>query len=841
MIRLALGTLRQHRGAYLGTFLAALLAVALLTSGGLLLFSVLTAKPPADRFAAATAVISGDRDITLTITKEKKDKVKVKQKSERLTGAGPLPVDLAERVAALPGVAAAVPDVAFPVTLTTTANQPVPGSHDAPVIGHGWASAALTPYTLRSGSAPAPGEVVLDADLAARAAVQPGDPVRVTTKTGVRTMRLAGIAAPAGRDALPAQGALFLADTEVYGVSGLAAPTAVAVLAGPGTDQSALLTALRGQAGDAPVLTGDDKVAGDLPGALPDYIGPISIFGFVIGITAFAAIFVLTGTVALGVRQRLREFALLRAAGATPGHLRRLLGVESTLIAVLAAAPGWPIGIIIAHRVAARFRELGAVPAQFTVRTNVLVLLAAGLAGLLVAFVAARIAGRRAVRIAPTQALAETATAPTGGQATRVLLAVAPAGGAVAVLTFVPMGGPLGMGMSFVSCALLLCAVAALGPVVVRPLTAVTARLVALNGVTGWLAGAVARAETRRIAAIAVPLALMFAINATMLLNSDLLGRLTADEQALRTAPATVQVTAAGGLPLGTVEQLATLPGVTGAAATLPTRAVISEAGKPADYAAQGLLRVGAESALDLGVREGALAGDDTFAISTYLAGARGWRIGDEVDIWLADGHPASLRLAAIYQRSRGFGDLVLPARLVADHDPRGLAATVALRGDDVAQRVEAGWPTLTVLPTAAAAPAGDAQNQQGAWELMVVISLGFTAIAVVNTFAIATSARRREYADLRLAGATTGQIWRMATRESSIAVAAGLLLGGTVTAIVVGVFSTAQDGQFRLIVDARTYFGMLGGVAVLGLLAGSAPVRLILRRRSLPAIAEGR
>ena len=54
----------------------------------------------------------------------------------------------------------------------------------------------------------------------------------------------------------------------------------------------------------------------------------------------------------------------------------------------------------------------------------------------------------------------------------------------------------------------------------------------------------------------------------------------------------------------------------------------------------------------------------------------------------------------------------------------------------------------------------------------MVVISLGFTAIAVVNTFAIATSARRREYAGLRLAGATTGQIWRMATREALIAVA---------------------------------------------------------------------
>ena len=99
MIRLALGTLRQHRGAYAGTFLAALLAVALLAGGGLLLASVLTAKPPADRFAATTMVVSGDREVTLetVTTKQKKDKVKVKRKvkSERLTGAGTLPADLA--------------------------------------------------------------------------------------------------------------------------------------------------------------------------------------------------------------------------------------------------------------------------------------------------------------------------------------------------------------------------------------------------------------------------------------------------------------------------------------------------------------------------------------------------------------------------------------------------------------------------------------------------------------------------------------------------------------------------------------------------------------------------
>src|SRR6185436_9577718 len=117
-----------------------------------------------------------------------------------------------------------------------------------------------------------------------------------------------GVAAPPRGDGLPAQGALFVADAEVAALSGLAGPTAVAVRT---ADPAAFAAGARSVT-DAAVHTGADRVRADLPGALPDYIAPISIFGFVIGITAFAAVFVLTGTVTLGVRQRLRELALLR-------------------------------------------------------------------------------------------------------------------------------------------------------------------------------------------------------------------------------------------------------------------------------------------------------------------------------------------------------------------------------------------------------------------------------------------------------------------------------------------------------------------------------------------------
>jgi putative ABC transport system permease protein len=837
-MRIALGSLRRHRSAYLGTFLAAVLAIALVAAAGLLLWSVLVANPPANRFAAAAAVVPGPRAVTLHTTTTKHGKVKTKIKSERLSGAGTLSPDLVPRIASAAGVKAAIADHAFPIALSTPDGRPVDGAARAPIIGHGWASARLTPYTLRAGRPPATSEVVIDQRLAAQSSSSIDDEVVVTTRTGVRRMRIAGIATPVGHDGLAAtERAVFFADCDVRPVSGLDGPTAIGLLARSDADLAALVTAVRARTGGAPVLTGADRMQADAPTSLPDYIGPISTFGFMIGITAVAAAFVLTSTVALGVRQRLRELALLRTAGATPRQLGRLLGLGAIALAAAASLPALPLGVVIAQAVAARFRALGAVPAQFTLRLDVPVLAAAAATGIAVTFVAARIAGRRSVRIAPTQALVETATEPDGARVARGLLAAVTVTGATAILALVPLDGPVGIGMSFLSCVLLLCAVVALGPVLVRVTTAAAGRLAATGEVTGWLAATLARAESQRVAAVAVPLVLMFALNATMVLTGSLLSHLTSDEHAARVGPATAQMTDSAGLPLPVVDAVVALRGVTGAAATVPTRVITATGGKPEDHLAQGLLTVGREPALDLDVRDGALGGDSTFAASARAVAQRRWRIGDEVSMWLADGQPVTLTLAAVYTRARGFGDLVLPARLVAAHDPRGLASAVALRyTGDVAARIHARWPTMRLARPAAAAPAGDASNQQGSIELLVVISFAFTAIAVVNTFAIDAAARRHEFASLRLAGATVRQVHRMVDRQTAITVAVGLLLGAVVAGVVVGMFSTAQDGVFRLIVDPAAYATMLGGSAALGLTAGAVPVRLVLRRHSLPA-----
>jgi putative ABC transport system permease protein len=823
MTALALASVRRRLITFLGSFLAAALTVALLSASGLLLYSALTVGPGPNRFAAATLTVAQPRAVTLSVVKHKGDKVKRKTKSKPLTGAAALPAALPGRIARLHGVARVVGDFSFPVA-PVVAGRPARAPDGVPIVAHNWASAASTPYRLTAGRAPGRGQIVLADTLGGHV----GDRVTLTTRTGTYAYRVSGLA----HGNLSNQAAVFLPDAVVPAVSGLSGPTAVAVFAEPGATTGALAARVRAIAGTAQVYAGADRVRAEIPEPAASYVGAVSVFGIVLGVTAFAAVFVLVGSVGLVVAGRLRELALLRTIGATPRQLRRLLAGEAAAVALVAGVAGAAMGRPLAGVVAGRFVAGGVLPAGFDVSGSPFVLAAAVVVGIALSMLSARIAAGRATRIAPTQALRETAVAPPARTGLRAAIAVLAAAGAVAVLVFTPLRSTMGLGMSFVACALLLSAAAAAGPVLVRLVGTVLGPVAAATGVTGRLAAATVRASSRRVASVAMPLTLLLGIATTLLSTSTLTTQVARDQQARRASAATAQLVARGpGVPLAEARRLATASGVRGAAATLPTTVMIDEAGKPEHYAAQGLFAAGG-AAIDLGVRTGRLElGDDGVAVGADHAAARGWRLGDRVAVWLPDATRVTVRVTAVYGLTAGFGDLVLPAGLVAAHDPHGLVRAMYLTG-----RVPA---TPDLVSADATLPVRGAETQQAAFDALIVILVAFIAVAVVNTFAIATIARRREFADLRLAGATHRQVRRMVGTETALSVAVGVLLGCAVTAVVYGAFSVAQDGQWRWMSDPAGYAGLLSGTVLLGMVAGVVPARLVVRRRALPAAAR--
>jgi len=154
-----------------------LMTATIAAAAGQIMATALGAPGPG-RFAAAEAVVRADPTVVIGHG-DNADKVDVLRSAL-------LPAAAVARVAAVPGVRVAVGDVAFPLTVIGRDGAPLPARGGGPARGHGWQSAALTPYRLAVGRAPAsPDEVVLDVDLARAGGFRVGGRVRIVSPAGM--------------------------------------------------------------------------------------------------------------------------------------------------------------------------------------------------------------------------------------------------------------------------------------------------------------------------------------------------------------------------------------------------------------------------------------------------------------------------------------------------------------------------------------------------------------------------------------------------------------------------------------------------------------------------------
>src|SRR3954467_1259485 len=124
MFRITLLTAPRRIGTFVGAFLAFFCAAVLVMAGGMLLQAALSNHPPVERYAGAAAVVTGDQSVGADNDVALTERARV---SSSLSG----------KLAAVPGVKAAIADVAVPATVGRRS-----------VEAHAWSSARLTPYTL---------------------------------------------------------------------------------------------------------------------------------------------------------------------------------------------------------------------------------------------------------------------------------------------------------------------------------------------------------------------------------------------------------------------------------------------------------------------------------------------------------------------------------------------------------------------------------------------------------------------------------------------------------------------------------------------------------------------
>jgi putative ABC transport system permease protein len=833
MLTLAAKMLRFRKGSVIATLIGLTVGVAILMACGVMVESGLRHDGAPERYAAADLIVA-KRDIQYT---GKEFDGTVASYTVPLPEGGRLPASLVAEIGVAPGVETAVADHSIPLV--------VAAAPEVETVGRGWASAALTPYSMVAGEEPrADGDVVVDERLATAsggASLRPGTRIQLVAGGVAREYRISGVAAsPDG--ARPA--AVFFTDTLAARLSPHPDQVdAIGVLAEPGADRAAMVAAVGRLAAGAggKVYAGRDRGLAERPEIAEVREFAILVGGSFGGYVAMLVVFVVAGTVGLSVRHRRRDLALLRAVAATPGQVRKMVLVEAVLVSASAAVIGVPAGYLAIRWVRDELVDRGFVPAAFTLHGGVLPALAAVLGIALVAAGAAWIAALRNTGIRPTEALGEIAVEPRRPGKVRLVAGLISLGAGFSLTTVTSASGGLaaigaatGMLYTFVL------AVALLAPWINRG----AARLLSpvlhkVLGTSGYLAGANLRANAYGMVPVLTALVLAVGFGGSVWFLQDNLERQTVTQSRDGMVAAHALISAAG-LPASAVGDVRDIPGVRAATAVQRTTVIVKGFDGGEQLVAQAVAGDRTDLTMDLGVREGGLADlrGDTVAVSRLTAESQSWEVGEQVSLWLGDGTRKALRVVAVYERRLGFGDVTLPREVVAGHTRTGLADRVLIAAEpdtDVTSALTAlasGYPGTGVV--SAADLTGELENTLAlsAWlnKLLIGVMVGYAALAAGNTMIMAALARGRELSLLRLVGVTRGQVKRMVQAEQIGLLGVSLLIGGAIAAVTLSSIVAAVTGQRIPYVPALGLVAVISGTTVLALVTTILPVGRLLR-----------
>ncbi|NVI91152.1 ABC transporter permease [Actinomadura sp. BRA 177] len=800
------------RRAFVGIFAALLFAAALVGACGVLLESAWRAHAPVERYGAAPTVVTGPRSVA----------VKMKQlgdapaeQSRPLTEPSRVPVAVADRLRDVPGVKGVVADVSFPVLL----------SSGRTVTGHGWESAALRPYLLSAGRAPrAADEVVLSRS----AGVAVGATVQVQTNGTPRPYRVSGLVADGPGAAFFTPGTA----AALYGHPGQA--DALAVIGD--ADENALRKAAPGLTVATGAARGDVENPA-VAAAAPDILQMGASLG---GVAVMTALVVVGGLIVLSVRERGREFAMLRAIGATPWQVRGQLVRETLKAGVPAALAGGALSLVLGAAMHGVMVCKGVLPDGFGLSLTPLPALAAVAITLLAAVGTALIASLRVSRIRPVEALGETAVESADLPRWRVItgvvflvIGVNALGFSTASSGSAAIAAIGGLVMS------LIVATAFLGPLLARYGSRILGGAAqAAAPVTGRLARHSAAAAALRAGSVITPVALAVAFAGTQLFAQTTLVQATTEQAAAGNRADQVVVSAGPGLPTDVAEAARRLPGVP-AATPVNRTTVLMKVKELGDETLTSLpargIGASADATLDPGVTSGSLRDlrGNTVALGSDVAG--GLHVGSTARLWLGDGTRIDARVVAVYERGLGLGNVLLPHDLVAAHSSTGLDDHVLVRGKaDLSSVTSAYTGVQAVDRDAYGASLSQEIRLQGFFNKVVVAAIGgFILIGVVTTLALATAARRRELRLLRLVGTTRRQVLRMLHLEAGIVLGTGIVIGVAIAAVTLMTFAFAVRGLPLPTISPVACATVLLAVAGSGAAAIVVPARLMLRRRT--------
>ena len=777
-----------------------------------------------------------------------------------------VPSSLASTIAGVDGVDKVFADISGPIVLVGADGTAVQ-STQSPSF-----AMALHPddTTIKvvAGRAPTgPTEIGLESATLASSGLAVGDRTKAVVAGVIRDVQVTGevsIGAPMAGATI-----VFLdvaTATAAYSPDGMV--STISVYASPGVAEADLVANLtpvlaHEKAAAVEALTGDamrTEARTDIEGQL----GFVQTFMLAFaGISLFVGAFIISNTFSMSVRQRMREFALLRAIGASPVQVFASILIQAAVVGLAGSALGIVAGLGLVSLLRIVFARIGldlsgSIPLDATTVITSLVV------GTLVSIAAAVLPARHAALTSPVEAMRNNLT--TSGRSLRVrglagaLLMVVGAAGVTAAMA---RPTPNGAAMVGLGAAGLLIGILVLAPVIAsRTLNVLAAVFVAAVKPLGRLARGNVTRNPRRTANTAGALMIgMVLVGAASVLAASATVSTTSMVANESTADFIVQ-SATQNVPEGAIRGINSLRSVSAADVARNGRALVTLAGTTPsaddDVVVVGLPAAAFGRSLNVKVVAGSLDTLATGAIAVQKATATTshWTVGSQIRITPENGTSKAVTatIGAIIDSQSLGGPVILPEHLYAQVVPAAQSAAnmvlvnaapgttpQALRADLVA--VAAPYVVLSVLNNAQyAAQLADQVNQ-----LLVILyallglSIVIAILGIVNTLALSVIERTREIGLMRAVGLGRLQLAGTLTIESVLTATfgtiIGLALGVAVAAAMPTVFSGV--GLTTLAIPWAQLAWMLALAVAVGVLAALWPAMRAARLPVLDAITS--
>jgi putative ABC transport system permease protein len=770
-----------------------------------------------------------------------------------------VPVDLVDKLKAVPGVRAVEPQANGPIVLVAANGKKVQ-SGGAPSIGAAWTPAdeQITPApTFISGQAPsAADDVVINDSAAKKGDIKTGDHVIVITAAhDPQTVTVSGI---------------YHTDVETGGYIGVLYTQAEALKLF--TDGSHVATVSIAGRADVSQATLRDRVAAILPADLKAETGKqveqdtrddvqkalsfINYFLLAFGaIALLVGTFIIYNTFSMIVAQRVRELALLRAIGASKGQVGRSVVFEAGVIGLIGSIIGIGGGVGLAYGLKAFLDAVGSgLPGGGLVLSPRTVIVAL-LVGILVTLFSAYSPARRASKTPPVAAMrAEFATTTNAslrrrniiGLVLTVIGAIATVGGATSdsagtAASLVGLGLlGVGAGVLMLSPMLSRWVIGAIGAVLGRPF-----------GTVGRLARTNSVRNPRRTAATA------FALTLGLLLVSAISVVGASTKASLDTIIDTnvradfILTNNTFGLPIQAAAAAAKVPGVQSLTEIHSVRTTINGS-NASGIAVDG--PVAAVVKVDF-VSGGGLPTDADMQFSQTTAKDKKLSVGQQVTLTTPGGASVTEKITGIYKDNPLLGNWMVSGDTYRTLTPSNeyldeVGLVVAVPGTDLAT-LRAGLETATdpyyVVNVQDRQEFKGTQAEQvngllGVLYALLGLAIIIAVLGIINTLALSVVERRREIGMLRAVGMQRAQVRRTIYLVSAMIAIFGAVLG-VVIGLVYGVLFTrtlkSQGlGTVSVPWGQAVLFVVIAGVV--GVLAALWPGIRAARTRPLEAIVMG-